>query len=207
MTPLYRQKSGYTLIELIMVISIIILLASVVLQSFSGQKSAQFSAQFEQMVTAPAKVRSLALNSSTIQKDGQNIEPHGYGLFIDHTSIRFFADLPGANMNIFDSGDFVFESDTITINKGFEILIKKMNPNAACQGVSLVYLTPNADMTITVEDRARVDNGLAGVGPTTIQQYNPVIITLDETGEAGTFKKAFMINKISGVVEIVETLQ
>lgn len=188
MTPLYRQKSGYTLIELIMVISVIILLASVVMQAFSGQKSAQFSAQFEQMVTAPAKVRSLALNSSTVKSGNETVEPHGYGLFIDRTSIKFFADLPGANMNIFNSGDFVFESDTITINSDFEIEIKKGEETYT--GASLIYLAPNADMVIKV---------IQVLTPTLITRYDPVTITLQDKSK--TFIKAFKINKISGIVE------
>ncbi len=109
----YRSKQGFTLIELIVVISIMAIMASLVVASHrTGQKQYALSQAGQKLVSHLREAQNMAMSGVDIK--GQYC---GYGIQINRTarptSYYFYADKAAncqTSNNKYDSGDDIIET-------------------------------------------------------------------------------------------------
>jgi prepilin-type N-terminal cleavage/methylation domain-containing protein len=108
----YNPQTGFTLVELLVVLFIILLLSTLLLVNYrGGQKKYALSQASQQLISDLRKAQNMAMSGAEIY--GQYC---GYGLEIDQsnrpTSYRFYADKSTdcqTSNNQYDSGDEILE--------------------------------------------------------------------------------------------------
>jgi prepilin-type N-terminal cleavage/methylation domain-containing protein len=141
MTKKPSLKNGFTYIEMSVVIGILVLLASVVIFSFSAFGSRQtLGSSALNVFSVLNEARSLAMSS----KDFSN-----YGVHINQNSVILFENSLGNNNKQYDTGNVVNISTSVV---GNEILFNKVTGETANNGTITISLAsdPSQSQTITI---------------------------------------------------------
>ena len=147
-----RYSTGFTIIEVIVVVSLILILSGVVIYNFSSSKLnfslLRVSYQFEQDVS---RVQNMAL-SSVPYKDSLGVEQEidGYGVYVDltglgNTNYIIYADKSPGN-NIYDVSDYIISQVDFSQNEP-GIIIKQMD-NIIGDSTSLNFKLSNISTSI-----------------------------------------------------------
>lgn len=177
---LIKNKRGFTLIELIVSISIIALISSIVLANFNSYKrSGGLSASTQLIMSDIRKAQSYALSLKDFGSTG-NYPMGGWGVYFDIAGNRYiiFADL---------NGDYKWNGDSESVEvKNLPSGIKISNitslPAGSSNTANIAFLPPAPKVYLTHGGSDR----------------NTIIITLED--DIGGSKNIFM-NKF-GLVEV-----
>ncbi len=156
-----ERNGGFSLVELLVALSIIILLSTVVISRFS-----QFKLQVSLTKVAykfaqdTRKAQGLALSSAQYRDASGALQSvKGYGVYADQLNNKkyiIYADKAPGTQN-YDVADYIVETvDFSSIEPG--IIIKEVD-NVVGQTVSINFTPPNPSTTITqlVPGQSRVD--------------------------------------------------
>ncbi len=182
------NKRGFTLIEVVVVIFVILILFTIVISNFSASKQ-QFSlsrvaSQFEQDVS---RAQNMAL-SSVPYKNSLGVEQQidGYGVYVDLTSLGnkkyiLYADKSPGN-NQYDVSDYIISQIDFSSNEP-GIVIKQIN-NITGNNTSINF---------------KLSNLLTSISQITAGQ-NSISVVFTEVSDL-TKTKSVLINK-SGLIQV-----
>lgn len=167
------RRPAFTLIEMLIVIALIVIIASISLGAFrSARDQANFKKAVNDTVSLIEKARNMALNSEQVEVDGVNeVVSGGYGIAVEGTdSVVLFAETSVDGE--YTAADLLI--DEVTFATGVTVMTEDR--------AAAIYTPPLADLEIT------------GTSTTDFT----ITITSDATGKNQTVS----LNKISRVPEV-----
>jgi len=182
-----KQKSGYTLVELIVVLFIISLILSIFLVDYKkGGRELSLQRAVQKLAQDIRKAQEYALASKEIGPSGSEMVPEGgYGIHLEESetnSYIFFADCdnnqsytPGNSVCGFSPNNFPEKIKEIKLESGVEI--KNISP---LSNLDITFVPPDPTIHISGGDTA--------------------VITITLTSDP-TKTKTIIINK-AGLIEI-----
>jgi len=162
--PIFRSQEGYTMTEMVVVLSIVTLISSVVLASFSGfSEQGALSRSSRELALGIRQAQNMSLAVTQIQTQSGPIIPRAVGVRLTLSkpqSFIIFADL------VLDFKYNALEDKLIGEESSFQrtTRIKSLtayNPNPANYStVHLIFVAPEATVFLTDENGASIGDKL-----------------------------------------------
>lgn len=190
-----KINRGFTTIELLIVVTIIAIMTTIAVTSFNNStKTAQFNQNVDQFVAKIREARSLAINSKTVDHEGEQKPPNAYAIFFETTSqpltYRVFADnndpeTPENHYQFTRDTDEILSNNSLPLEITFKPQVEKVTGNLGSlnRDFYLFYEPPFGDFT----------------PDSTLSSYRNVILNL--ASECEGCQKSYLINLKSGLLE------
>ncbi|MBI2639788.1 MAG: hypothetical protein HYW90_02760 [Candidatus Sungbacteria bacterium] len=143
-----RERTGFTMVEIVIMLAIITLISSAVLVSFPstlGSISTQISAQ--RFALALRQTQNQALAVRTVEGPEGPIIPRAVGIHADLTAPGVFFSFADLNVNhIYDASDIIIQE--FGFDRGVRI-VDIFDDGGRSQGaINIVFTTPSAETTL-----------------------------------------------------------
>lgn len=181
----FKSEAGFTLMELIVSISIIVLISGVFLANYhSTNKQSELTMVAQKLVSDIRLAQNYSLGS---KEYSLSVPAGGWGVHFDKVSspgsYKIFADSNG-NME-YDAGEADKDKGGQTVNLPAGVTISEIDVGVSINSVDITFLPPDPTTNIW--------NG--------VNNYNAVQIKLE--GEDGSLMKTVAVN-FFGLVEVTD---
>lgn len=142
-------KRGFTIIELIIAIAIIVLIAGIILVNYRvGQRQQTLQAEAQKLASILRQAQNMALAGKTYECETGKLEPQDYGVsLINEDTYQLFVDC---------NNDDHFSSIPIPPDIVLETIDLPQNITLGTDCVAFVFSRPRGDLAFSIDKHFRV---------------------------------------------------